>query len=275
MLEGKVNNILPVGGCQVEQRGESPSLPVVSVENSSGVMRFKECAQFITSIMPRTSCGEAGATERYWLEIKDPKHRDRISLVGHDSKSGALSAWKEDTTNKAGLFEWMDQHPDVEIRHRENDPKLPLSQHLGYVNYLTKNQATVYQVALSQGEWKTGEGVLLDTTHLAGKAGFERHAAIVIHRDGTIFVNPHETGKWHHTSTTGGRPVLAAGMILIEQGEAKSFHLESGHYDPKRPQLEHLLARLVAGGVNIEKLDIHAKAVTQDDVKSLVRQYSS
>ena len=105
MLNVKVNNTLPVGGRQVEQRGVSPSLPVVSVENSPAKMGFKGCAQFITSIMPRASCGEAGTTKRYWLEIKDPKHRDRISLVGHDSTSGALSAWKKDTTNKGGLFE--------------------------------------------------------------------------------------------------------------------------------------------------------------------------
>lgn len=273
MLEIKVNHIAQVGRCQAEQQGEPQLLPVKTIKNSPGMVRFKEAAQFIMEMMPRKSCGEAGANPKYWLEIKDPKHRDRVSLNGLDAQSGALSAWQEDANSKVGLFPWIDQHPDVEINTLKNKPKHPLSQDVGYINYLSSDQAANYRVTLSQGEWKVG-GKLLDTTHLPGKAGMEGHAAIVVHRDGNIFVHPYEKGKWQHTSTTEGKPVLSAGMILIAQGKAKSFHLDSGHYMPQRPQLEHLLARLAAQGVNIDELDIHAKSIAQGDIKALVRKYS-
>ncbi|MBK5528898.1 hypothetical protein JFT91_15055 [Pseudomonas sp. TH08] len=273
MLDIKVNHIAQVSGHPVEQQDDSPSLRVKTIKNSPSMMRFKETAQFIMEMMPRKSCGEAGANQKYWLEIKDPQHRDRISLNGLDGQSGALSAWQEDANSKTGLFQWIDQHPNVEINTLKNKPKQPLSQDVGYINYLSPDQATDYRVTLSQGEWKEG-GKLLDTTHLPGKTGMEGHAAIVIHRDGNIFVHPYEKGKWQHTSTTEGKPVLSAGMILIEQGKAKSFHLDSGHYMPQRPQLEHLLARLVAQGVNINELDIHAKSVAQDDISALVSKYS-
>lgn len=273
MPEIKVNQIAQVSGYQAEQQGESQSLPIKTIKNSPNMMRFKETAQFIIEMMPRKSCGEAGANQKYWLEIKDPNHRDRISLNGLDAQSGALSAWQEDVNTKTGLFLWIDQHPDVEINMLKNKPKHPLSQGICYINYLSPDQATDYRITLSQGEWVIG-GKLLDTTHLPGKAGMEGHAAIVIHRDGNIFVHPYEKGKWQHTSTTEGKPVLSAGMILIEQGKAKSFHLDSGHYTPQRPQLEYLLSRLAAQGVNISELDIHANSIAQDDINALVRKYS-
>ncbi|WP_350616104.1 hypothetical protein [Pseudomonas sp. HY7a-MNA-CIBAN-0227] len=273
MLEIKVNHIAQVSVHQAEQQDKPPSLPVKTIKNSPSMMRFKETAQFIIEMMPRKNYGEAGASQKYWLEIKDPKHRDRISLNGLDAQSGALSAWLEDVNNKTGLFQWIDQYPDVEINTLKNKPKHPLSLDVGYINYLSPDQATDYWVTISQGEWKTGNK-LLNTTHLPSKAGMEGHAAIVIHRDGNIFVHPYEKGKWQHTSTTEGKPVLSAGMILIEQGKAKSFYLDSGHYIPQRPQLEHLLARLAAQGVNINELDIHAKHIAQNDIKALVRQYS-
>mgnify|MGYP001575651223 CR=1 FL=1 len=115
MPEIKVNQIAQVSGYQAEQQGESQSLPIKTIKNSPNMMRFKETAQFIIEMMPRKSCGEAGANQKYWLEIKDPNHRDRISLNGLDAQSGALSAWQEDVNTKTGLFLWIDQHPDVEI----------------------------------------------------------------------------------------------------------------------------------------------------------------
>ncbi|MFF7062411.1 hypothetical protein [Pseudomonas sp. NPDC008258] len=273
MLGVNIKYIAQVGGCRAEQQYELSSLPVKAIKNVPNMMRFKEAAQFILEIMPNKNRGEAGVHPKYWLEIKDPKHRDRITLNGLDAQSGALSAWQKDANCKIGLFQWIDQHPNVEINALKNKPTYPLSQDVGYVNYLSADQVADYRVELSKGEWKAG-GKLLDTTHLPGKAGMEGYAAIVIHRDRNIFVHLYEKGKWQHTSTTGGKPVLLAGMIFIEQGRAKSFHLDSGHYMPQRPQLENFFARLVEEGVNIGELVIHAKSIPQADISALVTQYS-
>ncbi|MGO4320288.1 hypothetical protein [Pseudomonas sp. KB_12] len=272
MPEINVSGIAQVSMRQAEWHDEL-ALPVVMVKNTPSVMRFKETAQFILQLMPRKNYGETGVDPKYWLEIKDPKHRDRISLNGLDGQSGALSAWKEDTSSKAGLFQWIDQHPDVKVNQLKEGPKHPLSQNVSGINYVSVEKAVDYQVTISQGEWKIG-GELLDTTHLTGKPGMEGHAAIVVHRGGNIFVHPYEKGKWQHTSTTAGQPVLAAGMIRIEQGRMKSFHLDSGHYAPLLPQLRNILIRLSAEGVNINDIDVYAKHMSQDDVKVLVSQCS-
>lgn len=273
MCRVKTSPVAQACSFQSEKPSERPQLPVKAVKNSPSVLRFKETARFIMDMMPRKSSGEVGVNRKYWLEVKDPKHRDRVSLSGFDGQSGALGAWKEDVSSNCGLFDWIDQHPDVEINTIKSAAKYPLSEKVGYVNYLSADQATHLQVTISQGEW-TIDGKLLDTTSLPGKRGVKGHAAIVIHRDGRIFVNPHEKGKWHHTSTTEGRPVLSAGMILINQGQARSFHLNSGHYLPQKPQLENFLAQLKAHDVNISQLNIHARRIAKEDIKALIEKYS-
>lgn len=268
MLTINRSNVNAVANGQEAPRSE-PLLPVKEVKNSASLMRFREAAGFIARMMPRERGGEAGVDQKYWLEIRDPKHRDRISLNGLDSQSGAFGAWLEADNSRLGLFEWIDQNPDVEVRTLKDGPKHRLSESIGYINYLQPSQAAKYRVDVSCGQWTTA-GALLDTTQLPGKRGMEGHAAFVIHTDGEIFVHPYEKGKWQHTSTTGGRPVLSAGMLAIEQGKAKSFHLDSGHYTPGLPQLKNFLEKMVEKGVNVAELDIHAKGVSADKIRALI-----
>ena len=271
-MQVKADKINPVAAYEEARRRESS--PLVKAANGyPGLMRFRAQAQFIIDRMPKKNQGEAGVHPSYWLEVKDPKHRDRISLNGLDSQCGAFGAWREDDEGELGLFQWVDKNPHAEVKQFKDGPTHPLSQGLGYINYLSPSQAASYRVDISKGEWKAGD-VLLDTTHLQGKPGMDGHAAIVIHRDGNVFVHPYEKGKWQHTSTTQGKPVLSAGMIRIEQGKVKSFHLDSGHYVPQLPQLEHFLARMARRGVNISEIDIRAKHIAEDQIEALVSRYS-
>ena len=251
----------------------SPTCVNDRLQSHHGVAKFRQVAEFVTGLMPKKSNGEVAAHPKYWLEIKDSDHRDRVSLNGFDLKSGALGAWQADGNTKFGLFQWIELNPDVEIDILEGGVKHPLSQKLDYINYLDSNQSLNYRIDISQGEWKQG-GTLLDTTQFQGKEGMSGHSAIVIHRDGNIFVHPYEKGKWQHPSTTDGKPVLSAGMIKIKLGKAKSFHLDSGHYMPQLPQLEHFLERTVAKGVDISQLEIHAKHIARDKIDGLIRQYT-
>ncbi|WP_163835618.1 hypothetical protein [Spartinivicinus ruber] len=232
--------------------------------------RFRQAAQFVTNLMPNKSNGEAGVKPQYWLEIRDPKHRDRLTLNGFDIQSGALAAWKQDVNTKLNLFDWVDQHPESKISTLKDNPKYVLSEKLQNINYLTPQQSLIYSIVLSDGKWMQNDSIL-DTTHLAGKEGMEGHAIIVVHKDSSIYVHPYEKGKWQHTSTTNGQPVLSAGMIKIEQGKATSFHLDSGHYTPSLPQLKNLLILLAKKGVDIHSIDIHAKKIDQFDIINLLK----
>ncbi|MBE4085715.1 hypothetical protein HJ107_02475 [Vibrio parahaemolyticus] len=249
---------------------------VKSVSNSDttqGSYKFRQIAAFITGLMAKKNNGEASVHPKYWLEIKDQMHRDRVSLNGYDLKSGALGAWMADSNTKLGLFKWIDQHHNVEIEIIKGGLKHTLHQKLDYVHYLNPHQSLEYRIDILDGKWMKGN-TLLDTTQLQGKSGMKGHAAIVIHRDGNIFVHPYEKGKWQHTSTTGGKPVLSAGMIKIENGQAESFHLDSGHYMPKLPQLENFLSRVAAKNVDLSQLEISTKNINQDEIDTLINKYS-
>ncbi|WP_157645188.1 hypothetical protein [Burkholderia ubonensis] len=247
-------------------------------DNTKGVTRFRKMADFIVKLMPRTSKDELGVKPQYWLEMRDIEvgRRDRMSLNGLDAKSGALAAWKNDTSTKQNLLEWMDNNPTAHIKPlADSESTYPLSEKLCRINYLSACESLDYRIEItSNGKFAKSDGTLLDTTHLPGKAGMAGHAAIVIHRDGNMFVHPYEKGTWQHTSTTRGAPVISAGMLKVERGEAKSFHLDSGHYAPTLPQLKVFLARLSKEGVNIRKLEIHAKNIDRDTIESTVDKCS-
>ncbi|MFD1968802.1 hypothetical protein ACFSJ1_06860 [Trinickia caryophylli] len=172
------------------------------------------------------------------------------------------------------LFEWIDRHPEVEVSTLKGGPKHPFSEKVGYIHYLQPSEAARYRVDISCGQWTTG-GALLDTTQLPGKSGMKGHAALVIHANGEVFVHPYEKGKWQHTSTTGARAVLSAGMVAIEQGKAKSFHLDSGHYMPGTPQLKNFLEKMVEKGVAVAGLDIHAKDMSRNEIEALIDRCAS
>jgi hypothetical protein len=70
MLEIKVNHIAQVSGCQAEQQGEPPTLPVKTVKNSPSMMRFKETAQFIIEMMPKKVVGKQVRTQNTGWKLK-------------------------------------------------------------------------------------------------------------------------------------------------------------------------------------------------------------
>ncbi|EGR2880504.1 hypothetical protein DMW17_25530 [Vibrio parahaemolyticus] len=63
-------------------------------------------------------------------------------------------------------------------------------------------------------------------------------------------------------------------MIKIENGQAESFHLDSGHYMPKLPQLENFLSRVAAKNVDLSQLEISTKNINQDEIDTLINKYS-
>ncbi|MBL8212360.1 MAG: hypothetical protein JNK87_16715 [Bryobacterales bacterium] len=63
---------------------------------------------------------------------------------------------------------------------------------------------------------------------LAGN--FQGWACFVMSMYDVIYVGVHEGGRFHHSSFLCGAPVLAAGMIKVEQGIITGFHEKNGHY---------------------------------------------
>lgn len=74
---------------------------------------------------------------------------------------------------------------------------------------------------------------LLDTAGWQSNAlvgDFQGWACFVMSMYDVIYVGVHEGGRFHHSSFLCGAPVLAAGMIKVEQGVITGFHEKNGHY---------------------------------------------
>ncbi|MDP3255032.1 MAG: hypothetical protein Q8S58_19470 [Bosea sp. (in: a-proteobacteria)] len=91
---------------------------------------------------------------------------------------------------------------------------------------------------------QNAEEKLLDTTTWPSTAlhGLtDGWGAFVLSPQEVVYVGIHVSGQFHHSSFLCGAPVLAAGMIKVEQGRIRGIHEKNGHY---RSREAHMLAFL-------------------------------
>ena len=60
-----------------------------------------------------------------------------------------------------------------------------------------------------------------------------------------VYCGVHTGGLSHHSSFLAGAPVLAAGMIKVENGRVKAIHEKNGHYQAKTEHMKTFLKLLV------------------------------
>merc|ERR1712146_482622 len=53
-----------------------------------------------------------------------------------------------------------------------------------------------------------------------------------------LYIHPKKTGHFHHSSFLGGRPALAAGGLVVEDGKLVLVNSNSGHYKPNAKMQE-------------------------------------
>ena len=161
----------------------------------------------------------------YWLELLDPMHRAGFTL------SPKYSTWLTDTTaiqTKKSFWAYI-------------GTKASGSDSSTNVAYLNEGQGPKrYQVEFDSN------GVLVESigdqpymtqsheTEFSGKGW----AIFVVSPTGEMYSASHILGKLHHSSFLGGRPVMAAGEVVADDGVIKVLTAKSGHY---RPSPEDLL----------------------------------
>jgi hypothetical protein len=269
--------------------------------------KFKNAIEKVASFAPNTRKGEVGLIEHTKLEALDTgKHRiySMLNMVHLD--------WKNTAQQQAGFFEWLDKNPDHKIptfdpakvieEWKKNGEPGDAGPHVwarenldksaaaivGYksvseieqTKFLSKKEINQYQAIVKNGVWhRTDEhSTLIDTMCSPGKTNhaeyYPQHSVFVMHRDGKMYIHNYERNKMHHPMTTGGAPVLASGIIKIENGVATSFALISGHYRCGLAELDRVLKCMKDGKVNLKDMSISAPAVEDSEgLQQLLKKY--
>jgi hypothetical protein len=89
-------------------------------------------------------------------------------------------------------------------------------------------------------------------THFSGRGW----AIYVVSASGLWYAGSHLVGQVQHSSFVGGRPVVSAGEIQVQNGEPVTISAKSGHYKPSMEQFLAGLNLLKRSGVNMEKLKV-------------------
>ena len=313
-LRGKFSTSRSAIQPQLKSIPEGDELKEISLANgfAKGVSidrrtKFKNAIEKVISLAPNVRKGEVGLIEHTKLEALDiGKHRIYSMLnIAHGD-------WKKTGQQQAGFFEWLDKNPDHKIpifdpekvieewekngKPGDAGPHVWARENLhesaaaivGYksvreieqTKFLSGKEIKQYQATVKNGVWhRTDEqATLVDTMASPGKTNhaeyYPQHGVFVMHRNGNMYIHDYERNKMHHPMTTGGVPVLASGIIKIENGVATSFALISGHYRCGLAELDRVLKSMKDGKVNLRDMSIAAPAVKDNEgLQQLLKKY--
>ncbi|WEK69022.1 MAG: hypothetical protein P0Y62_14350 [Candidatus Chryseobacterium colombiense] len=106
------------------------------------------------------------------------------------------------------------------------------------VKYLTKKEREPYEIFVQHDKIVDFNGDLVDTNGSIsilenGDVVSTEYAIFVMSEEGNIYLSKNYAfGKFHHSSFLAGKPVAAAGEMIIEKGIIKEVTDGSGHYKP-------------------------------------------
>jgi hypothetical protein len=205
---------------------------------------------------PRFNDQELGATERNLQEIneftKQPRHAaERQEMLSRFQASLRLPQDRGDGITE---FPLMPQYVGENVEGFENwhgqGSRTPgESYRTGNgqavsrpVRYLTEQEREQSRVYLHNGKFVDAKG----------KSIVHDRFIFVVDRKGRLLVASKEgevrDGTVHHSSLSGGEPVLMAGEIAIAFGKLEEVTNRSGHFRPDQEAFQHFLGELRVQG---------------------------
>lgn len=208
-----------------------------------------------TRIIAGMNNGSAKAlTKAYHLEALDPKHRfaDFLAVMHQEFKMQT----DESTASKLSLFFiWLDEicrlSPDAVRVKLGGGPNTENFIRAG-VAYLNGIQRKSYLLEVNGGRLIQNGKIFSTKTHSTAHSG-SGWAIFVASPDGDFYAGSHVVSQFHHSSFLAGKPVLAAGEIIVENGYLKLITAKSGHYQPTKEQFFNGLKALERNRVHLHE----------------------
>ena len=170
-----------------------------------------------------------------WLEVIDEKHRHGAVL------SGRYEAWLKDPNcrqNKTSFWNYLDSN---------STPSELDDLHSNQVTY-GGDEAEQARVVFNEKNLMTDlHGHPIDTWTMRTVESGPHWGIFVYTTDEKMYVHSHRGGEFHHTSFTGGKPVIAGGEMVVSNGEIKILTAKTGHYWCPIQQIHAMVVRMMPG----------------------------
>ncbi|MCP5180551.1 MAG: hypothetical protein H6994_11755 [Pseudomonadales bacterium] len=205
--------------------------------------------------------GSVALDHQYSLEFLTPSHLyGRIAGDFH-------KAWSTLPTDQRPPFEtWVTSAatPGANVPGQSAFDAVRAQHNGAYptpVTYLTRDQSTGHELAVSGGQIGIRSGASLNRTTSGGQP---QPVVFVVSEGGRVLAGNYERGKFHHSSLVGGRNVQGAGeMYFAPDGRLQAISDKSGHYMPDRVRLLQGLTALKNANVPLESVDLFINAQKQ------------
>lgn len=238
----KLNRIAHIAGIyvtskppQAKAKNQQRWLGIHELLESVGTEIASCGARMLTGPTDYRTIKGSGPTRSYWLEYLDPMHRPGFVL------SPKYQAWVRDPLAiKLKLSFWN----YVGTARFGGDPKANvayLAESRGAEQYKVQfdQQGGLYDV-INLGTGWTPCDPFHTKVHETAFSG-DGWAIFVVSPEREIYSASHIVGKLHHSSFLSGKPVLAAGELVVDHGVIKVITAKSGHYMPTAEDLQRFV----------------------------------
>lgn len=231
-----------------------------AVAELRGLQNWAKAKAAISKLIPKASMKGHGAApvrlmqEENWLEVLDQHHRRGQELKNH------YKNW-EASSEQCSFWEYLDkldpvarkELAEVSVRYVDDLIYRALFE-VSFDNGLMRSRMSpiVQNMILSKMSrsvvFANADDKLLDTSTWPSNAlrGMTTGwAAFVLSPQNVLYAGMHVNGIFHHSSFLCGAPVLASGMMRVENGRIRGVHEKNGHYRSQEMHLVTFLKLLV------------------------------
>ncbi|GAA0142984.1 hypothetical protein LIER_03765 [Lithospermum erythrorhizon] len=193
---------------------------------------------------------------QHWLEAIDPRHR-----YGHNLHFYYVK-WLNSQSNQP-FFYWLDIGEGKEINLEDKCPRSRLQQQC--IKYLGPMERKAYEVAVEDGKlFYRDSGELLDTTECPVSSKW----IFVLSSSKVLYVGMKRKGTFQHSSFLAGGATLAAGRLVVEEGNLKAVWPHSGHYRPTPENFQDFISFLRENNVDLTDVKLDStEEVEESNVK--------
>lgn len=234
-----------------------------AVAELRGLKNWEKAKAAIRKLIPSGSLKNHGSEElrvmqkENWLEVVDKHHRRGQELSKHfkvwEKSAETCSFWdyleKQAPSVKSDLANVSVRYVDdlifralFEVTFDRGMMWSRMSPILQNMILSKMGRSTIFHHA----ELKPLDTTTWPSSALRGMS--TGWAAFVMSPQEVIYAGMHVGGVFHHSSFLAGAPVLASGMIRVENGRIRGVHEKNGHYLSQevhlRTFLKHLLHQL-------------------------------
>jgi hypothetical protein len=189
----------------------------------------------------------------YWLERLDTKHRPGYQL------SEAYEGWLASASTES-FWDYANAHSMVDLHYStKKNQYFPVQ-----VAMLGAVQRANYHISYGTGRWTDSHGHNVRTekmkTHFSGKGW----GIFVCDPTGNLYLGTHKVGRFHHSSFLAGTAVMAAGEMVVENGQILLITTKTGHYRAGVAELKAMLTKLPDPMINKNTIVCPAPYVQTD-----------